>query len=60
MDFERDEAKRLADILKHGIDFVDPPAIVAGPIRETDDLRGDHGEAAIAVLRALVESGKHR
>src|SRR5579863_307826 len=44
MDFEWDEAKRLTNILKHGIDFVDAMAIFAGQFIETEDQRRDYGE----------------
>jgi hypothetical protein len=44
MDFEWDEAKRQANILKHGIDFVDATAMFSGRFIETDDLRRDYGE----------------
>jgi uncharacterized protein (DUF4415 family) len=44
MDSEWDEAKRQANILKHGIDFVDAIEIFAGEFIETEDLRRDYGE----------------
>jgi len=44
MVFEWDEAKRLANIEKHGIDFVDVDEVFAGPFVETKDLRRDYGE----------------
>jgi uncharacterized DUF497 family protein len=44
MDFEWDEAKRLTNILKHGIDFVDAIGIFTGRFEETEDLRRDYGE----------------
>ena len=30
MEYERDEAKRLPDLRKHGIDFINVPAIFDG------------------------------
>jgi uncharacterized DUF497 family protein len=54
MDFERDEAKRLANILKHGIDFADVSAVFAGEFIETEDRRRDYGERrfrAVGLLR---------
>lgn len=54
MDFEWDEAKRQANIFKHGIDFVDAIAIFAGRFIETEDQRRDYGE------RRLVATGKLR
>ena len=44
MDFEWDEAKRQANILKHGIDFVDAIGIFAARFIETEDERRDYGE----------------
>jgi|SRR5471030_1033651 uncharacterized protein len=44
MDFEWDASKRLANILKHGIDFVDAIGIFTGHFEETEDLRRDYGE----------------
>lgn len=44
MDFEWDGAKRQANILKHGIDFVDAIAIFGGHIKESEDRRRDYGE----------------
>jgi len=37
MEFEWDEAKRQANILKHGIDFVDAGAIFDRRFVETED-----------------------
>jgi uncharacterized protein len=44
MDFEWGEAKRLANILKHGIDFVDAIEMFSGRFIETEDRRRDYGE----------------
>ena len=44
MEFEWDEAKRQANILKHGIDFVDAIAIFSGRVEESEDRRRDYGE----------------
>src|ERR1700730_6227899 len=44
MDFEWDEAKRLSNILKHGVDFVDAIGIFTSRFEETEDLRHDYGE----------------
>ena len=44
MDFEWDEAKRQANILKHGIDFVDAIAIFLGRVEENEDRRRNYGE----------------
>jgi uncharacterized protein len=44
MDSEWDEAKREANIVKHGIDFVDAAAIFERPFVEAEDRRRDYGE----------------
>jgi len=44
MDSEWDEAKRQANILKHGIDFVDAIEIFTGQFIEAEDRRRDYGE----------------
>jgi hypothetical protein len=44
MRFTWDEAKRLKNIEKHGIDFVDVPAMFDGDIFTIEDLRFEYGE----------------
>jgi uncharacterized DUF497 family protein len=44
MDSEWDEAKRQANILKHGIDFVDAIEIFTARFIETEDRRRDYRE----------------
>ena len=44
MDFEWDEAKRQANILKHRIDFVDAIGIFSGRFIATEDRQRDYGE----------------
>ena len=44
MDYEWDEAKRQANILKHGIDFVDAAGIFDSEYLESEDRRRDYGE----------------
>jgi hypothetical protein len=44
MDFEWDEAKRKANLRKHGIDFADAMRIWDGEVLEQIDLREDHAE----------------
>jgi uncharacterized protein (DUF4415 family) len=44
MDFERDEAKRLSNILKHRIDFVDAIEVFGGRFIETEHRRRDYSE----------------
>jgi uncharacterized DUF497 family protein len=56
MDSEWDEEKRLANILKHGIDFVDAIEIFAGRFIEAEDHRRDYGEQR---YRAVGQLGEH-
>jgi len=52
-----DEAKRLANIRKHGIDFADVPAVFDRVTLTYEDTRFDHGEqrfTTIGLLRELV------
>lgn len=42
--FEWDEAKRAANIARHGIDFLDLPEIFTGPMLIGPDDRKDYGE----------------
>ena len=44
MSFEWDEAKRLGNIEKHGVDFRLAAGIFFGPTVEADDTREDYGE----------------
>jgi uncharacterized DUF497 family protein len=44
MDSEWDEAKREANIAKHGVDFVAAVKIFDGQFIETEDQRRDYGE----------------
>jgi uncharacterized DUF497 family protein len=44
MDYEWDEAKRLANLRKHGIDFTDVPAVFDGDIVSVEDNRYNYGE----------------
>jgi len=43
-DFEWDEAKRLSNILKHGIDFADAIEVFTNDFTEEEDRRRDYGE----------------
>jgi len=45
MRFERDEAKRRANLEKQGLDFADAPEIFAGEMVIALDRRLDYGEA---------------
>jgi hypothetical protein len=49
-DFERDERKRAANLLKHGIDFVDACRIFEGSTVEMLDTRRDYGEVRIGAI----------
>jgi len=42
--FEWDEAKRKANIAKHGIDFLDVPEMFTSPMLVGTDSRKDYGE----------------
>jgi len=44
MKFDWDEAKRNENIVKHGIDFADVPAMFDGPMLVRLDTRQDYGE----------------
>lgn len=44
MRFEWDEAKRAANLAKHGIDFVDTLEMFAAPMLVRSDKRKDYGE----------------
>jgi uncharacterized protein len=44
MEFEWDEAKRLANLYKHGIDFADVPSLFDGDIVTVEDDRYGYGE----------------
>ena len=56
MAFEWDEAKRLANIQKHGVDFADVEQVFVGEFIETEDLRRDYGEKR---FRAIGRLGNH-
>jgi hypothetical protein len=53
MRFEWDEAKRLSNIEKHGIDFADVPAMFEGDIVTIADERFDYGENRYITLGLL-------
>lgn len=50
MVFEWDEAKRAANIRKHGVDFLRASLIFDGPVLETIDDRENYGEEGIIAL----------
>lgn len=50
MEFEWDEEKRLANVRKHGVDFLDMPGIFKNPMLEQIDEREDYGEERTIAL----------
>ncbi len=57
MRYTWDEAKRRANLKKHGLDFADAEKVFAGPLLLIDDDRADHGEQrliGIGLLDCLV------
>jgi len=57
MNFDWDEAKRLENIWKHGIDFVDIPEVFDGPMLVHVDTRHEYGEdrwVGMGFLRSIV------
>ena len=50
MAFEWDEEKREANLVKHGVDFLDLAALFDGPTLEIIDDRRDYGETRINCL----------
>jgi uncharacterized DUF497 family protein len=53
VEFEWDEAKNEANILKHGIDFDDAIGIFNGRVLERVDARRDYGEMRIIAIGAV-------
>ena len=53
MEFEWDEAKRLANLDKHGIDFIDVPAVFDGDIITVEDSRYSYGEQRFVTFGVL-------
>ena len=53
MDYEWDEAKRQANIRKHGVDFADAIKVFDGDFIETEDSRRDYGERRFRVIGDL-------
>jgi len=45
MIFEWDEAKRLINLEKHGVDFVDAPKMWGGTMLVAEDTRREYGES---------------
>ncbi len=53
MEYEWDETKRFANIRKHGIDFIDVPAIFDGDILTIEDNRYNYGEQRFVTFGLL-------
>ncbi|WP_009633970.1 BrnT family toxin [Synechocystis sp. PCC 7509] len=53
MEYEWDEAKRLANLRKHGVDFVDVPAVFDGDILTVEDNRYSYGEQRFVTFGLL-------
>jgi uncharacterized DUF497 family protein len=59
MEFEWDEANRLANLCKHGIDFLDVSFVFEGDTLTVEDNRYDYGEqrfVAFGLLQLIEES----
>lgn len=62
MRFTWDEAKRDANLRKHGLDFTDTPEVFAGPTCTVEDRRLAYGEQrlmTLGLLRGLAVSIVH-
>jgi hypothetical protein len=62
MRFTWDEAKRAANLRKHGLDFVDAPEVFDGPTCTVEDSRLAYGEQrlmSLGFLRGLCVSIIH-
>lgn len=53
MQFEWDEAKRRANIRKHGFDFIDAAKVFDGLVVTVEDTRRDYGEPRFISLGLL-------
>jgi uncharacterized protein len=53
MEFQWDETKRLTNLRKHGIDFIDVPIIFDGDIVTVEDDRFNYGEQRFVTLGFL-------
>ena len=62
MEFEWDEANRLANLRKHGIDFLDVSFVFEGDTLTVEDNSYDYGEqrfVAFGLLHSLVVAIVH-
>jgi uncharacterized DUF497 family protein len=53
MEYAWDEAKRLANLRKHGIDFTDVPSLFDGNTVTVEDDRFDYGEQRFVTFGVL-------
>lgn len=53
MEFEWDETKRLANLSKHGIDFIDVPLVFDGEIVTVEDERFSYSEQRLVTFGLL-------
>lgn len=53
MEYQWDEAKRLANLRKHGVDFIDVPAVFDGDILTVEDARYSYGEQRFVTFGLL-------
>ena len=53
MEFIWDEAKRRANFIKHGLDFIDAPALFSGITLTFEDDRFEYGEQRFVTLGIL-------
>lgn len=53
IEFEWDEAKRLANLRKHGIDFIEVPAVFDGDTVTVEDDRYSYGEQRLVTFGLL-------
>lgn len=53
MEYEWDKAKRLANLCKHGVDFIDVPAVFDSDIVTVEDDRYSYGEQRFVTFGLL-------
>lgn len=54
MEYQWDEAKRLTNLRKHGIDFIDVPVMFDGDILTVEDDRYSYGEQRLVTFGLLL------
>jgi uncharacterized DUF497 family protein len=55
MRYEWDAAKRIANLRKHGIDFIDVPVVFDGDIVTVEDARYNYGEQRFVTFGLLQD-----